>query len=75
MTYVGKIKLDHVKCGGCFSSISQMIYQEDIKHLDMDHARKIATITFEDDKEIIQRVIDRINQSKYKAELVFVEEE
>jgi hypothetical protein len=52
-----------------------MIYQEDIKHLDMDHANKIATITFEDDKEIIQRIIDRINQSKYEAELIFVEEE
>ena len=75
MTYVGKIKLYNVKCGGCFSSISQMIYQDDISHLDMDHANKIATITYEDDKDLINRIIDRINQSKYKAELIFVEEE
>jgi copper chaperone CopZ len=70
---VAKIKLSNVKCGGCFSSISQMIYLEDIIHLDMDHINKVATIRYENDHSIVKNIVDRINQSKFKAELIFEE--
>jgi len=73
MTYQAKIKLYNVKCGGCFSRISQMIYLEDIIHLDMDHANQIATITYEDNQALPERIIKRINQSSYRAELIFIE--
>jgi hypothetical protein len=50
-----------------------MIYQEDIDHLDMDHINKIATIRYENDHSIVKNIVDRINQSKFKAELIFEE--
>lgn len=74
MTYLAKVKLRNVKCGGCFSRISQIIYQENIVHLDIDHARQIANITFKDDDSIITRIIKRINETKYEAELILIEE-
>jgi len=75
LNYIAKLKLSNIKCGGCFSQISQIIYQENIIHLDMDHVNKIATITFDTDDSVIKRIIKRINVTKYEAELIYIEEE
>ena len=74
MTYLAKIKLYGIKCGGCFARISQRIYLEDIAHLDMDHSNQIATIKFEDDQTLIDRIIKNIQSTGYQAELIYVEE-
>jgi len=75
LSYQVKIKVDGIKCGGCFSRINREVSKVDLEFYDIDHANHIITLYYDDKKDTYQEVMCNIENAGYKPTFLFITEE
>jgi copper chaperone CopZ len=66
-----KIKCTEMSCDGCKKKITKSIsYLDGIKKVNIDLETKIITVTFDESKLSIDKIIGAITEAGYESELI-----
>ncbi|MCF7923573.1 MAG: heavy-metal-associated domain-containing protein [Candidatus Izimaplasma sp.] len=74
MKYELILKIDGIRCGGCFSRIQKEVFSEDVDYYQMNHADYKARILYSDKKDIPEKIIKNIENAGYKVKVISNEE-
>ena len=70
MSYIARIQISGIKCGGCYNRIDREIKSEDVITSEIDFSTNIVKITYENNPVLVKRIIEKIERAGYKVKLV-----
>jgi len=70
MSYIARIQISGIKCGGCYNRIDREIKSEDVIQSEIDYSTNIVKITYNYNPLLVNKIIEKIESAGYKVKLV-----